>query len=149
VTFYNPNQDIAARPPRYSEDPTADLLLEQEFSNFLRQKAMEDGVALVPFSTPSGQSQLVGVIQEKPATAWDAIDFVTQQQDQQERQFFASQGNAMKGVSKAQYEDVLLRQYQNDYINVDQALRMLLTTNALDQEQYISPVGRVEDLYIY
>jgi len=98
----------------------------------MRRRALADGVALVPFSTPSGESHLLGVVREHPATAQDAIDFVADQQDQLEKEFLASK--PMKGATKATYEEILLRQYQREQIDLDEALRWLLSPNALGQD---------------
>ena len=67
---------------------------------------------------------LNAVLAAPPATVSDALDFVADIQDKQEKEFLASGQDPapLKQMSGTEFEDYLLAQYNRDYYTIDTLL---------------------------
>lgn len=92
--------DISTKLPEYlAKSAYIEEQTEEQFANYLKVKSLEMGGFLIPVHTPSG-SAIAAVVQEKPATASDAISFVADFQNKSEKDFLAQHDvNSLKGLS--------------------------------------------------
>lgn len=133
--------DIAAPlPMTSSKGDMIEYKTEQQFTKFLKARAASEpeNLSVVPVSYSYDSPldiapTLKALLATPPATVGDALDFVADIQDKQEKEFLASgqDPTPLKSLSGNEFEDYLIGQYTRDYYTVDETLDLLLSPQGL------------------